>query len=236
MLAALSAVADNRARDSSIAGLDVRFGALAVARALSRGSERRILERYVELLQAEWDQFYGRYWDVFWRERVAMLQDARRLWQRDFETPLEPYLRRMNLEHGMIIPTPTLGFEGRIDEGDMYDPRDNTVAVRVPAVEREPLPILYGAVRELCFPLMDLALRIEPDDVQEVERLRSIGAVRCGALLLEFYAPAFVRGYWRWFLGLSGGDPAVVTAAAFRAAYPLSEAHVRDLRLALRQP
>lgn len=234
MLAALSAVADQRSRDSAVAGPDVRFGAFIVAQSLTKRSERRALRDFVDLLQEEWDRFYSRYWDVFWRERLGMIETAQRVWSDDLAVALEPFLSRAHLQTGMIIPTPTLGLEGRIDDGDVFDPRDNIVAVHIPLDSLAPLSIAYGAVRELCFPILDQVTALNSPDLEDPEGVRGVAAVRCGAMLLEFYAPAFVPGYWRWYLTAAGVGPSGGTAAAFVAAYPLPLAVEQGLRQAMR--
>jgi hypothetical protein len=234
MLAALRAVADQRSRDSAVAGPDVRFGAFITAQSLTRGSERRALKHFVELLQQEWDLFYRQYWDVFWRGRLGMLDEARRLWTDDLGVLLEPYLSSAYMESGMIIPTPTLGFEGRINSGDLYDPRDNVIAVHLAMNDMTPLSIAYGAVRELCFSVLDRVPELGAVNPEYVERVRAIAAVRCGAYLLEFYAPAYVTGYWQWFLAAAGMQPSGGLASAFAKAYPLTPEVEQGLRRAMR--
>lgn len=236
MLSALAAVSRQRTRDSEVAAPQVRVGALVAARALRRQDQRRVLEQFVRALEQEWAVFYRQFWEDLWRERLSAVNAVGDFWREHAARPLSGYLERQRLEGGRVVPCPALGGEGRLVTGDPRNSQDNVVAVALPLDSGAPQLPIYAMVRELCFPLVDRVVDRRGRDSAALERLRGVVAVRCGALMLEFHAPALVMGYRRAFLDMLEPDRSGdATAAAFERAYEVAPATVLALRAELRR-
>lgn len=198
-----------------------RFGASATAYVLRDADERRVLGEFVDALEDEWNVFFAAYSRELVAGEAERAGRFQQRWDEAFQPALQPYLSAYRLDGGVILVSPALGSEGRIFQGDPNNPVDNVVAVgfrdgNVPDGE------LFGVVRELCFPLVRVAIDAAGagGDRVAAERSSSRAAVRCGALLLEQYLPALADGYRRSFTGIEGGDAAIVQRA-FSETYPL---------------
>lgn len=230
----LRAVARERLEDTSLAQSDVRLGVGILAATLRRREQRRFLERFVDALDREWESFYRDYWEALQAGRAERYRAVQTVWDSVLVPSLGGFLRRARMEGGVIFPSPALGAEGRMDDGDRFDPRDNLVAVWFPLDTDGPGPTVFAVLKELCYPLLDTALRSLWGDRAQVEWVRARAVIRCGALLLEFYAPALVPRYRRVFLDAAGVAGAA-TAGAFESAYPLDRETFEALREAIRR-
>ncbi len=221
MLRALAAVAKRRTNDSALAGRDVRFGAMVMAQASQDGKARRLLEQLAGVVEREWTLFYRQYWEETQAHQDSVAAAMQTVWERDLAPGLQPLLERRRLTGGMVMPSPALGPEGRIVDVRELDPTDQVVAVQLPPSALGPDASVFAFLKELCFLLID-DRRLNPDSltVEAREDLRRTAAVRCGALLLEFYAPAHVGRYRRAFLDAVGAEEST-TVAAFERVYAL---------------
>ena len=230
MFGALLAVAKRRTNDSALAGRDVRFGVAVMAQAFEDGKARRLLERLAGVVEREWTLFYRQYWEDSRAREDSIAVAMQEIWDRDFAPGLRPLLERRRLTGGIVMPSPALGPEGRIVDVRELDPGDQVVAVQEPLLATGPDAAVFAFLKELCFLLVD-DRKLNPDSltVDERENLRRTAAVRCGALLLEFYAPAQVGRYRRAFLDAVGAEEST-TVAAFERVYFLDPALYRRLR------
>ncbi len=231
MLGALRAVAKRRTGDEQLAAREVQFGAFVVGQTLQKGSERRLLEALVDVMEREWEVFYRDYWEERQAEAEARSDAMQEMWDSAVAPQLADYLERRRLTAGIVMPSPALGPEGRIVDVAALDPSDQVVAVQEPLSATGPDAAVFAFVKELCFLLLDDALPGEEEaaTVDEREDLRRRAAVRCGALLLEFYAPAQVARYRRVFLDAVGAEESA-TVAAFERVYDLDPAVFRRIR------
>jgi hypothetical protein len=217
MLDALQAVARQGPDAAAHLGPAERFGAVAVGTALPSAAERRLLGELAAALEDEWSRFY-RHWSARSAgHRAEQAQAVGRSW-RPLAAALAPYLARHHLEGGALLLSPALGADGRLFEGDPRSSADNVVAVAVPT--SDPSGAVFLAVRELCYPAVWAALAAAGgvgDDRVQGERLSGRAAVRCGALLLERYAPESEAAYERTWLGLTGRP------GPFAAAFPIPD-------------
>jgi len=111
---------------------------------------------------------------------------------------------------------------------DEYVPTDQTVAVQAPLDSDSPNGTVFAFLKELCFLLLgDRELAQLADDPDALEDLRRTAAVRCGGLILQFYAPTMAASYRRTFLDAVGATEGY-TVAAFQRVYAL-EPEVFDL-------
>jgi hypothetical protein len=186
-----------------------------------QGGSRRMLKRLVEAAEDEWDVFYRDYWmDMSAREQPRY-QAIQAVWDSLFAPQLGRYLERRRLTAGLLIPSPPIGPEGRIVDDNSFDAGDQVVAVQMPLSTDEPEPTVFAFLKELCFLLIDdrqLARYAVDDD--DLEDLRRRAAVRCGALILDFYAPTLANKYRRVFLDAVGAEDSQ-TGAAFDRVYYL---------------
>ena len=150
------------------------------------------------------------------------------VWDSVFAPQLEAYLTRRRLTGGLVVPSPPLGPEGRIVDIDEYVPTDQTVSIQVPLDSDSPNGTVFAFLKELCFLLLDdRELSEYANDAEALEDLRRTAAVRCGGLILQFYAPTLAAPYRRTFLDAVGATEGY-TVAAFERVYAL-EPEVFDL-------
>ena len=235
MLRALSAVADRRAGDVAVANPRVRFGAIVMTQMLQTAGQRRVVGRLVAAMEDEYAVFFRGFRERQRAEYRDRLADLERRWTDGLALDLADFLGRMGLESGVLIPSPALGPEGRLFQGDPLGGQTRLIAVWMPLDGGVDAP-LYGAVRELGFSLVDRVVDPERYDPSELENVRAGAAVRFGAMLLEFYAPAQLSGYRRAFVEAAGSPlTGRATAAAFEQAYPLDPDVVSLLRREIRR-
>ena len=112
---------------------------------------------------------------------------------------------------------------------------DQVVAVQDPVGVEGVDATVYAFLKELCFLIIDdralLGGRSASDD--EVQDLRRRAAVRCGAMLLGFYAPTLSARYRRVFLDAVGAEESS-TVTAFERVYYLDPDVVRRLQAQIR--
>ena len=224
LIKALRAVAKRRTDDPELRGRDVGFGIRVMNQGMRRGSARRLLESLVDAVEQEWDVFYREYW-----ERTHEDQKPR------YAPQLGDYLGARRLTAGLIMPSPGLGPEGRIIDLDSFDPEDQVVAVQLPITTDRPEATVFAFLKELCFLLVDPRVfnDVAQDDA-ELDDLRRRAAVRCGAMLLDFYAPVLVGRYRRAFL-LAVGAEESSTVAAFERVYALDPEVIELVREQVRR-
>ena len=226
MMEALQAVAVQRSGVPSIGASRARFGATAVASVLTSPEQRAILGELVQALGQEWDLFYGEYWQGQLEEgrgSVGALQDR---WSRDFLPSLDPFLRRVSLDGGVLLLSPPVGPEGRVFAGDPGNRHDNVVVVGIASEDSGADEPLFAAVREICFPAVRRALdrvELEFSSRAQGDETSSWAAVRCGEALLERYLPERLSSYRESALRLRGNEWEGRGEAedALRAAFPI---------------
>jgi hypothetical protein len=221
MLTALGAVANQRIRDTILNQPDVRLGAAAVAAQMTALDARRLVDRFVEALQDEWDRFYEGYWQERRRVEADRYAEIRDMWATRLGPSLTPFLSRAHLEGGVILLSPPLGLEGRMDEGDSFDGHDNMVAVWLPPGAHGADRSTFVVLKELCFALVNRVPMSVTGSSREQEAVRARAAVRCGHLLLEFYEPTLLARYRRVFLESLGEVEPQRPVEAFERLYPL---------------
>jgi len=120
-----------------------------------------------------------------------------------------------------LVPSPAVGPEGRIVDPDSYQPRDQIVSVQMPLSTQRPETTVYAFLKELCFLLIDdQQLAQYMTTAGDFEDLRRRAAVRCGADIMQFYAPVLASGYRRVFLDAVGAEESS-TVSAFERVYAL---------------
>lgn len=221
MLTALRAVADMRLRDTILTRPDVLLGASTVARQLQDRDVRRLLGRFATALENEWRLFYGEYWESRSREQSDRYLEIRDMWTTRLGPALAPFLSRARLEAGMILPSPPLGLEGRLDDGDPTNGGYNLVAVWLPPGEYGADRSTFAVLKELCFVLANRVRIPVTGAGGEQHALQARAAVRCGHLLLEFYEPTLLARYRRVFLEARGQGDAERPVEAFERLYAL---------------
>lgn len=209
-LSGLRAVAESVGRPVAPSDATVRAGAELVAALLPEASQRRILGRFVDVLEREWQAGL----DVDMTRRTEALEPRLRTladrWTKVFVPALEPYLEAHGLTGGWIVPTPALGLEGRFFQGDPRDSEDNVVIIGLGPEDEDLDTALAPAVRELCFPAVRAAfqeMQSRYDDRVAASRASDAAATRCGDLLLEARLPEALPAY-RIRFGLQGSPDA----------------------------
>ncbi len=234
MLQALKAVAERRTDDTALGGRDTRLGILVMGQVMERRSARRLLKDLVEAVEHEWEVFYRDYWEGFRGEQESRIEAIQTMWDSVFVPQLDRYLERRRLAAGVVMPSPALGPEGRIVELDSFDPRDQVVAVQLPLSGDAVEASVFAFLKELCFVLVDERVPGEMEDAAALEDLRRRLAVRCGALILEFYAPTLVADYRRVFLDAVGAEESS-SVEAFERVYAVDPEVFERLREQIRR-
>ncbi len=236
MLRALRAVAKRKNDGEDVRGRDVGYGVLVLRQTMEDRRARRILETLVDAIEREWNVFYREYWEESRARQDSLAQAMQVMWDTELAPGLEGYLVRRRLAGGMVMPSPALGPEGRIVEIQPFDPRDQVVAVQQPLLAAGPDATVFAFLKELCFLLVDdRALATDSLTTEARADLQRTAAVRCGALLLEFYVPQQVGRYRRAFLDAVGAEESA-TVAAFERVYYLDPAVYRRLHQQIRRP
>ena len=223
MLDALATVAGAEGTPSVDDAL-AQFGASAVAGTIPREDQRAILADWTEALRVEWSSFYADYW----RERAIQsgprLQAIQSDWDDNFAPRLAAYLHAYALDNGVLVLSDPVGPEGRIFEGDPANRSDNIVVVGFDESAGPRAP-LYAAVREMCFPVVREVLADSPSapDRASAATRSSNAAVRCGAYLLDRFAPDLAAGYRSGLVPDASGSPADIMAV-FERKYPIDAA------------
>ena len=228
MLEALRAIARGRADRGGIGGRDVLGGMVLASQVFIGGRERRVLRDLVDAAEEEWNVFYRGYWGRLAEDLEPRYIAVQSVWDSVFAPRLESYLTRRRLTAGLVVPSPPLGPEGRIVDNDEYVPTDQIVSIQVPLDSDGPNGTVFAFLKELCFLLIDdRELGEYAADPDALEDLRRTAAVRCGGLILQFYAPTLAAPYRRTFLDAVGATEGY-TVAAFERVYFL-EPEVFDL-------
>ncbi|MGD8727958.1 MAG: hypothetical protein PVH40_09950 [Gemmatimonadales bacterium] len=231
MLAALRAVSKRNARDEALNSPEARFGGFYLAQVMEQGGDRGLLERLVDAAEHEWEVFFRDYWEESrprLEQRVAEMQDV---WDTFIAPQLSSYLERERLDAGLVMPSPALGPEGRIVEFEEFQRGDQVVAVQDPIDGQGVDEAVYAFLKELCFLIIDDRSLVAGRSLSDVELddVRRRAAVRCGAMLLGFYAPTLSARYRRVFLDAVGGEESS-TVEAFERVYYLDPEIVRRLQ------
>ena len=185
----------------------------------------------MDVAEHEWNVFYRDYWEENRSQQEARIAEMQDMWDTFIAPQLSSYLERERLDAGLVMPSPALGPEGRIVEFEEFQRGDQVVAVQDPLDAEGVDATVYAFLKELCFLIIDdralLAGRSISDD--ELDDVRRRAAVRCGAMLLGFYAPTLSARYRRVFLDAVGAEESS-TVAAFERVYYLDPEVVRRLQ------
>lgn len=233
MLSALEAVADRRAYQRVRLDPGIRVGAIMAADAFQNSRARTVLKRFVTTLQREWDIFYGDYW------RTSIVADSAgravldEFWATTVAPRVHGFLERLRLDAGDIVVSPAVGPEGRLWQGNPQVRDDNQVVVWLPS-DAGPRDAAYNVIKEVCYALVDRMLEDLVDDRDELPQARTNAAVRCGALVLDFYAPILSAGYRRAMMRSVGADTLTSTVGRFEAQFHLAPAAIEALRNEIR--
>ncbi len=233
LIAAVRAIA--RRKPEEVNGRDVRAGMVQLGPLAEDKDYRRLLEHLADAMQEEWEVFYRGYWEARRDTIEARMEAVQALWDTAFAPSVEPYLEGRRLSGGIIMPSAPLGPEGRIVDASSFVATDQVVAVQFPVDEALPESTVYAFLKELCFLLIDQrAVGAGAESPTALEDLRRRAAVRCGALLLQFYAPTRVAGYRRVFLDAVGARDSY-TVAAFERVYDLETREFEAVREEVRR-
>ncbi|UCG87213.1 MAG: hypothetical protein JSW71_01310 [Gemmatimonadota bacterium] len=212
MLRALAAVAERDNSDTSLVGPDTRAGLRFAAANFRSGDQRKVLGRFVEALEEEWDKFYREYWDDHIHD-PGLEREIQRRWDATLAPAVDGFLVEQRLKNGRIFVSPPLGPEGRLVRGNAFQGVEHAVAVWEPE-PRDTTTSLYSAVRELCFSVVN----------------GGQAAVRCGAMLLQQTAPELVPEYQRVFVNAVGGDTSAAgLAQSFEESFAVAGQVVEQL-------
>jgi hypothetical protein len=214
--------------------MDAAFGMFILDQSLQSGRSRDLLKRLVEAAEIEWEVFYRDYWDEYVQEQAPRFEAMQMMWDTLFVPHIGTYLERRRITAGLVFPSPPMGPEGRIVEFDELQRDDQIVSVQMPLGTDEPEVTIFAFLKELCFLLVDDQVLGAGIGGFELEDLRRRAAVRCGALILDFYAPTLASRYRRVFLDAVGAEDSK-TNEAFERVYFLAPDQYQRLREEVRR-
>ncbi len=217
------------------------FGLTAVGSVLSRPDQRAVLGQFVQALESEWQTFFEDWWRSGEARRLEWEADLQRIWQVEYAPPLASFLRKVNMEGGVVAVVPAIGPEGRIFAGAPRNSADNVLVLSHPPGPGRAREVMFAMLREVSFPLVRQVMArasVGSADQDEEESLAARAAVRSGALVLQRYRPDDVEGYQTLFLSQLGisAPPGQALKAAFEEAYRLDPALADALRAEILGP
>jgi hypothetical protein len=222
MLAGLDAVASQPSGDRIFPAPGVRFGTSVVAEALPDVRGREFLRDLVRVMRNEHDAFFREFWARRIAPADAGLDTRRARWRDGLALDLAVFFDRVGMRTGTLVPSPAIGAEGRVVRLDPYGAEGWIVAAGTALRGQGIGTALYGALKELCHTVVDRSRVLE--QIAREPTLRARAAVRCGAIVLQFYAPARLVGYRRLFVAAADPDAdRPYSAAAFEATFPLEQ-------------
>jgi hypothetical protein len=194
------------------------------------------IRQFAEVMENEWEIFYRDYWNAQVRENRHRYTAIQEYWDRVLGPVLTPYLEKRRLQGGLVMPSIPVGPEGRIIDPDPFDGRDQVVAMWFPLTANTPEVSNFFFLKELCFLIVDdNAYGRFGRGTQDFDDLRRTGAVRCGAMILDEYAPILALQYRRTFLDAVGAEESA-TMEAFDRVYYLDPSMLARLRAQITMP
>ncbi len=233
LLAGLDAVANQRSGDRILTAPGVQFGASVLAEALPVARGREFLGDLVRVLRNEHDVFFHEFWAQEIAPADARLDTLRGRWREGLALDLAVFFDRVGVRTGTIVPSPALGVDGRLVQLDPFGTEGRIIAAGMSLQGQPSGRALYGALKELCHAVVDRSGVLE-DHLREPS-IRTRAAVRCGAIVLQFHAPARLVGYRRLFV--AAADPEAdrpSSSSAFEATFPLERVLLDRLKAVIR--
>ena len=218
MIAALRTVAAGR-DPTTVSDPRARFGAAVVSAVLSTREQRRVLGRFVDAVEDEWQLFYGRWWSDAAGEIARRADSVQGIWDREIGPPLRAFLAGRALDSGLILVSPALGPEGRVFAGRPENRADNVIAVRLPSERAGAASAAVAVAREACYPVAsETVVAWGGGDRLAAEQASSRLAVRCGAVLLGRTSAERQADYRRTYAGTGTPEEAFPVPADLLAA------------------
>lgn len=211
------------------------FGVAAIGSVLTTQNQRRVLGEFISALEAEWDGFFGAWWQGSASDREVLYQEIQQSWREDYQAVLTPWLDRAEMDGGLVTFVPALGLEGRIFGGSPQSPLDNVLMISAPSGPGSGEEAIFSMLRELSFPLVRKVLTrlgSQAENPDEEESLASRAAIRSGALVLERYSPGNLTDYQQFFLSRAGHTAPTLTQveSLFQRAFLMNAELERALR------
>lgn len=236
MLAALEAVARQRTGDRILSLPSVRFGTAVVDEVFADSRSREFLGELVRVMRNEYEVFFREFRAAVGEPTDPGAGGLRDRWSEQLARDLGDFFSRVGLRGGTIVPSPAIGAEGRVVQFDPVGPGGRIVATGMSLDAPGEGTALNGVLKELCYAVVERAEIGDRDmDRRELDELRTRAAVRCGAIVLQFYAPARLIGYRRQFVAAAAPDaPRPSSAAAFESVFPLAADRLARLKAVIR--
>jgi len=211
---------------------EVRAIVAFLAQQFPRKEDREWARRFAAALESERALFHHAWWVEQQRARQGGLAAADSLWQARWRPALQPYLNATQQGNGDLIPTVTLGGEGRaVPAGKLA----SQYAVAWPATADSAEVLLFSFAHEAAGVVAQVAVTDHLTPAQQRAgagvRLAATGLVRAGALLVARIDPALGARYARWYLA-QAGQPAPTGSAldALAAAFPMPDEMIASMR------
>lgn len=202
------------------------FGLAAVGSVLTTQSQRSLLGEFMAALEAEWDMFFGEWWQEGSATRGRIQNSLQQIWAAEYGPAMAPTLQKMGMSGGVVALVPAIGGEGRIFGGTSGNSMDNVLVVSAPTDPERIIEAIYSMLREVSFPVvrrvMERGGRVGGNQREE-ESMAARAAIRSGALMLEKYRPDDLTEYQRFFLTQAGRQVPVgeATEEPFRDEFPI---------------
>ncbi len=211
-----------RSGDAQIQTIIATFANVFPARA-----DREWLRLFVTSLSEEHERFYGPYWTAQQSDRASVMARLDSIWAQRYLPAFQRFLNNSQLPQGTLIPSLTIGAEGRTV---LNRPPGVMIVTPLPERPENAIEVLYVFAHEAIIPVVQTSVE---DHVTPAQRREGVatqfianGTVRGGALLLERVAPELVDGYVRFYLtaaGLASPTEGGEARAAFAGAFPLPD-------------
>jgi hypothetical protein len=212
---------------------EVRGIVAFLAQQFPRKEDRDWVRRFAAALEGERTQFHHAWWVEQQRARQGGLAAADSLWQSRWRPALQPFLNATQQANGDLIPTVSLGGEGRsVPAGKLA----SQYAVAWPATADSAEVLLFTFAHEAAGAVAQVAIadHLTPAQLRAGvgTRLAATGLVRAGALLVARIDAGLGERYARWYLAQAGQPmPAPGQAlAALATAFPMPDEMLASMR------
>jgi len=204
----------------------LQMGFSVLASYFPSAADRAWLSLFASSLWDEQDKYYHSYWMQTQRARGNVIDSVQALWQHLMRPRIQRFLNNTQQANGDIILSPPLGGEGRLLSGT--GSKSYVLAVPFPERPADAAQSMYVIAHEVVGNVVGHVVEDNVSPAQEREglgnKLRTIGAVRGGLMLLEQLVPELADGYARYYLQTAGIKPGTSPKTQLATAFPLPDA------------
>lgn len=232
MRAAITAYVSTNADPSAANTPELRMGFTVLASYFPTPADRAWLSLFASSLWDEQDKYYHSYWIARQRTHGPVVDSVQALWQHLMRPRIQRFLNNTQQANGDILLSPPLGGEGRLLNASGGS-KGYILAVPFPDKPADAVQSLYVIAHEVVGGVVGHVVTDNISPAQEREgvgnKLRAVGAVRGGLMLMEQLVPELADGYARYYLQAAGVTPGASPRTQLASVFPLPDAIRKDI-------